>query len=37
MQEVGRKVIFPQYLGNLHDVLRNEKYYITVLKKLKKR
>ena len=25
MQDVGRKMIFPYYLRNLHDVLRNEK------------
>ena len=24
-QEVGRKMIFPSYVRNLHDVLRNEK------------
>ena len=33
MQEVGRKMIFPQYLQNLHDILRNEKDNISVLKK----
>ena len=26
MQEVGRKMIFPWCLRNLHDVLRNEKF-----------
>ena len=32
-QEVGRKMIFPQYLRGLHDILRNGKYNISVLKK----
>ena len=34
--EVGRKMISPQYLGNLHDISRNEKNDISVLKKKQK-
>ena len=33
MQEVGKMMIYPQYLQNLHDILRNEKGDISVLKK----
>ena len=32
-QEVGRKMTFLYYLQNLHDILRNEKDRISVLKK----
>ena len=31
--EVGRKMIFLYYLQNLHDILRNKKYRISVVKK----
>ena len=34
-QEVGRKIIFLSYLQNLHDIVRNEKGDISVLKKKK--
>ena len=37
MQEVRREMIFPQYLRNLHDISRNEKDNISVLKKKKKK
>ena len=37
MQELGRKMIFPQYLRNLHDISRNEKDDISVLKKKQKK
>ena len=37
MQELGRKMIFPQYLRNLHDISRNEKDNISVLKKKQKK
>ena len=33
MQEVGTMMIFPQYLQNLHDILKNEKGDVSVLKK----
>ena len=32
-QEIGRKMIFFYYLRNLHDVIRNEKDDLSVLKK----
>ena len=32
-QEAGRNMIFPKYLRNLHDILRNKKDDISVLKK----
>ena len=32
-QEIGRKIIFFYYLRNLHDVIRNEKDDLSVLKK----
>ena len=36
MQGVARKIIFPYYRRNLHDILRNEKHDISVLKKKKR-
>ena len=36
-QEVGGKMIFPRYLRNLCDILRNEKDDISVLKNKKKK
>ena len=35
--EVGKKMIFPLYLGNLHDISRNQKNDTSVLKKKKKK
>ena len=33
-QEVGKKMIFPYNLRNLHDILRTEKDDLSVLKKI---